>query len=110
MSHPQALPYPLALALTLLIEVPIYGYVLRGARGWLIGVAVNLVTHPAVWWVLSRAGSAYPGWFVTMETIACVVEFALLWAIIRRDAALLALTALVANAGSALVGLVVVTI
>jgi hypothetical protein len=100
-------PYLLALALTLLVEVPVYVVVFRfagilpGVRGWAAAIAVNLVTHPLVWLVLS----AHPGWFWVVEGSVVLVEAGLLWAWVRRDPGLLALTALLANAASAGIGL-----
>jgi hypothetical protein len=102
-------PYPLALALTLVVEVPVFVVVFRfagllpGWRGWAGAIGVNLVTHPVVWLVLS----AHPGWFVEAELGACVVEALLLWAWARRDLALLGLTAVSANTASVLAGLLV---
>jgi hypothetical protein len=100
-------PYALALALTLVVEVPVYAGVLAVARlaPWhraaVAAVVVNLVTHPLVWWLLT----AYPGLFVPAEVGAWLVETALLVAWLRRDAPLLALTALTANLASILAGL-----
>jgi hypothetical protein len=99
-------PYPLALALTLVVEVPVFVVVfqfaglLPGWRAWTGAVGVNLVTHPVVWLLLS----ARPGWFVPAELGAAAVEALLLWAWTRRDLALLALTAVVANTASVLAG------
>jgi len=100
-------PYPLALVITLVVEVPVYLVVFRfagflaGWRGFAAAVGVNLATHPVVWWILS----SHPGWLVPVEAAVVAVEAALLFALVRRQAALLALTALVANAGSLLAGL-----
>jgi hypothetical protein len=99
-------PYPLALALTLLVEVPVCVLVFRfagllpGWRGWAGAVGVNLATHPLVWLALS----AHPGWFVITELTATVVEALLLWAWARRDLMLLGLTSLAANTASVLAG------
>jgi len=85
------MPYPVALALTQLIEVPIYVVVLRRAgllptgRAVAVAVGVNLVTHPVVWAVLVHAGDAYPLRFVLAETSAMLVEAALLVAVVRRE-------------------------
>jgi hypothetical protein len=100
-NHTGPVPYALALALTIVVEAPIYAAVIRGARGWLVGVGVNVVTHPMVWWTLSR----HPSWFAPVEVGAWLVEAALAWLVVRRDAAVLALTAFVANAASVLAGL-----
>ena len=104
-------PYPLALALTLVIEVPVYAVALAVARlaPWpraaVAGVIVNLATHPLLWWLLT----AYPGLFVVAEVGVWLVETALLYAWLRRDAPLLALTALTANLASVLAGLALAT-
>jgi len=103
--------YPIALAATLAVELPVYLLVFRitGLFGWRRGsaaaVGVNLATHPAVWLVLS----AHPGWFAPVEAIVCVVEGGLLWLLAgRREPGLLLLTAVVANLGSILAGFVLV--
>jgi hypothetical protein len=99
-------PYPLALALTLVIEVPVYAVALAVAhlapwpRAAVAGVIVNLATHPLLWWLLT----AYSGLIVAGEVGAWLVETALLFAWLRRDAPLLALTALTANLASVLAG------
>lgn len=101
------MPYPLALVITLVVEVPVYLVVFRfagflaGWRGFTAAVGVNLATHPAAWWLLS----SHPGLLVPVEAVVVAVEAALLFALVRRELALLALTALVANAGSLFVGL-----
>lgn len=96
-----------ALALTLLIEVPIYVIVLRRLkpRGWMAGVAVNLVTHPVVWLLLVPSRS-WPDWLV-VETVAWIVEFGLLWIWIRRSAGILLGVAVLANISSAVLGLAI---
>jgi hypothetical protein len=100
-------PYPLALALTLAVEVPSYVVVFRfagllqGWRAWAAAVGVNLVTHPLVWLVIS----VHPGWFVPVEMAVCATEALLLWAWTRRDLAVLGLTAVAVNTASALAGL-----
>ena len=68
-------------------------------------IVVNLATHPLVWLLLSRAGAAYWSWFVAVEVAAWLVEAALLAVWLRRDLALLGLTALVANLASVLAGM-----
>ncbi|WP_460494150.1 hypothetical protein [Dactylosporangium cerinum] len=48
-----------ALLLTLAVEVPLYVLALTAlrlatpARAALLGVAVNLLTHPVLWWLLA---------------------------------------------------------
>jgi hypothetical protein len=100
-------PYPLALVITLVVEVPIYGVVLHLARvlpGWRglgAAVVVNLATHPVLWLVLS----AQPGWFVPAEAGVCVVEAALLWLLAgSRTPGLLLVAAIAANTASVLAG------
>jgi hypothetical protein len=103
-------PYPLALVITLAVEIPVYLLVFRfagilaGWRAFAAAVGVNLATHPLAWWLLS----SHPGWLVPVEAAVVAVEAALLFSLVRREPALLALTALVANAGSLLAGLAVV--
>ena len=96
------MPYLLALALTLLVEVPVYVVVFRfagilpGVRAWAAAIGVNLVTHPLVWLLLS----AHPGWLWPVESSVVLVEAGLLFAWVRRDPWLLGLTAFLANAAS----------
>jgi hypothetical protein len=103
------LAYPLALALTLAVEVPVYAFSLRQARvlsfrrAAALGVLVNLLTHPALWYGLSWAG---PAWLVPAEAAVVLAEALALWLILRRDPALLLLVSLFANTASALAGLV----
>jgi len=107
------MPYPLALALTLAVEVPVYVVALRAAgllTGWralAVAVAANLATHPLVWAVLLRFGSAYWPTFAVAEAAAWLAETVAVFLAVRRDAVLIALTALVANAASCLAGLLV---
>ena len=111
------MPYPLALALTLTVEVPLLvgAFVLGGVVRWSVrGVAaavavtigVNLATHPLVWLALRDAGADYWPRFVVVEVGAWLAESALLYFLLgRRDARLIALVALLANCASALAGL-----
>jgi hypothetical protein len=103
-------PQLAALGLTVAIELPWYvlglvGLRLTGAwRAALLGVGVNLVTHPALWWLLApRPALAL---FAVAELAVCAVEALLLWCWLRRDLALLAVLSVGANATSVLVGLV----
>ncbi|MFI6847380.1 hypothetical protein OG535_13700 [Kitasatospora sp. NBC_00085] len=115
------MPYPLALALTLLVEVPLYTAALtragavRPSRAVAAAVLVNLATHPLLWWSLSHGswstGSAAAYWtaFGLGEAAVCAVEAALL-----RPLAGLSLrgplpwaAAGTANAASVLAGLLV---
>ncbi|TYC71192.1 hypothetical protein [Streptomyces sp. CB01881] len=85
------MPYPMALALTLLVEVPLYTVALtraggiRPARAAAAAVLVNLATHPLLWWFLGHGaarstGSAAAYWtaFGLGEAAVCAVEAALL--------------------------------
>ena len=114
MDNTGAVPYPLALMITLGVEVPIYVGVLscagllRGWRAWLAAVAVNIFTHPLAWITLT----AHPDWLVPVELGVCLVEAALLWsagvawgAARRGDSGLFLLAALVANTASVLAGI-----
>jgi hypothetical protein len=104
-------PYPLALAITLAVEVPVYLVVFRFAgllAGWcgvVAAVGINLCTHPLVWLVLSAHAGLW--WFTIVEAGVCLVEALLLWALVHRDGVLLLLTVLVANTASILAGLAV---
>ena len=104
------LAYPLALAVTLAVEVPVYAVslpvarLLSGGRAAALAVLVNLVTHPVLWYGLSRAG---PAFLVPAEAAVVLVEAAGCWAFVRRDPVLLLLVSLVANTASVLAGLAV---
>jgi len=104
-------PYLLALALTLAVEVPVYAVALRAAhllplgRAVVVAVGINLATHPVVWLVLVRAGSAYWPLFGVVEVGAVLAETALILPWVRGDRTVVGLAALVANTGSCLAGL-----
>ncbi|MFF5230998.1 hypothetical protein [Dactylosporangium sp. NPDC000521] len=99
-----------ALLLTLAVEVPLYVLALMALRlaSWrkaaLLGVAVNLLTHPVLWWSLAPRPSAGALWGAEAAVVA--VEAAVLWLACRRDPALLLVASLGANAASVLIGLV----
>jgi len=107
------LRYLLALALTLAVEVPLGALALRygcGIPAWRAArlcVAVNLATHPVLWWglVLGSGGPAYPLVMAGAEVAACAVEWALLRWRIGRDGALLAVIAVGTNAASLAAGM-----
>ena len=102
--------------MTLAVEVPIYGLALIAAgvswrRALIVGVGVNVVTHPVLWLGLRSVVDrpAYPRIMLLAEVGVCLVEWGLLawWTGRRRstDPALLAALAIAANAASTLVGL-----
>lgn len=103
--------YGEALALTLVVEVPLYvaGIVAlrlaRPRRALLAAVLVNLVTHPVLWLALSRDVTMTA--VVLAELCVCLVEGVALRVLVRRDVGLAMLLAVGANAASFGVGLVV---
>lgn len=98
-----------ALLLTFAVEVPLYALALTAlrlapaGRAVLLGVVVNLLTHPVLWWFLTPRPSA--GRFWGAEAAVVVAEAAVLLLACRRDPALLLVTSLGANATSVLIGL-----
>jgi hypothetical protein len=110
----SALRYSEALALTLLLEVPLYARALSsviGARlgpAWIAGCVVNLISHPLGFLVIapltaSMAGAT--GSLVVVELLAWMGEAVLLWAWLRRAPTAIALVSLLANSVSLLAGL-----
>ena len=106
------LRYLVALAVTLAVEVPLYALALRYAlgvptrRAIRLGVAVNLVTHPALWWSLTRSPPTWqPYPLLLAEAAVCVVEWALLRWRIGDDGPLLAVVVVGVNAASLAAGL-----
>jgi hypothetical protein len=100
-------------ALTLLCELPIYWFALRGPlggtrRALAAGVAVNVATHPLAWTL--AVGHVMP--WLAIEGAVTVAEAALLFATARAFGRRLRLhesflIALAANTFSAGVGLIV---
>lgn len=121
------MPYPLAFALTLLVEVPVYTVVLAGCgtvrpgRAAAAALVVNCATHPVLWWVLGRfaAGPAAAYWtaFALAEAAVCAIEALLLGRPPARPLRspaplplpLRAAASLTANAASLLAGLLLAT-
>lgn len=100
-----------ALALTLAVEVPCYlagltALRLAGpVRSVLVAIGVNLVTHPVLWSVLApRTGVLV---VVAAEVCVVLVEALLIRLVIGRDAGVVLLLSLGANAASLGVGLLV---
>jgi len=103
-----------AFVLTVAIEAPIVWLFLRRQepdllRLGLLIVFANLVTHPAVWFIWTQlflVGTA--SYTLASETWAVVAEAVFYWATIKGlSVRRAAVTALVANVASFLVGLVV---
>ena len=102
--------YLRAFCLTLAVEIPIYVLTLRGHRRALwAGLTANLATHPAFYVLATMAISRYSPATVLWvgETAVCLVEALILIAFFRRPAGLLVAVAALANAASALVGVLV---
>lgn len=83
--------YPVALLLTLVVEVPIMVVGLRllgwsplGRSVWwtgaLLAVMINLITHPLLWWLLTdRHGHGSDlGWLAVGEVAVWLVEAGLI--------------------------------
>lgn len=104
--------YPVALALTVATEVPVYTAALRAASGSPPGrtafaaVLVNLVTHPPLWWFLRHMpAGGYWAAFAAAECAVVAAEALMLARGLRlRGPAPYAASA-AANAASVLVGL-----
>ncbi len=106
--------YWVALALTLVIEVPAYGSILRyglgvsARQGLAAGTAVNLVSHPLAFLLVMPLLAPRLGFLPALAVIELgvwVFEAALLWSWRRGDLELLGLAALAANALSLAIGL-----
>lgn len=70
-------------------------------------VAVNLATHPALWWFLATNHTS-PGTTQAAECAIVLAEWGLAAPALRREAALPALMSVGANAASYLAGLALV--
>lgn|GEM_PF-1603605 len=109
---PGAASYPTALVLTLLVEVPVYTVALAAAtpatvrRAAAAGAAVNLVTHPALWWFLHALhGAARAPAFAVAEALVCLAEGALAARLLRLPGPVPYAASAAANAASVLAGL-----
>jgi hypothetical protein len=103
--------FPAALLATLAVEVPLYAAALaalglaRPVRAALLAVAVNLLTHPLLWWSLApRPGL---GRLAAAEVLVWAAEAGLLWLALRRSPVVLAVVSAGANAASILAGLLI---
>lgn len=113
------LSYPAAAGLTLALELPVYAVGLRRFAGlsWgravVVGVVVNVVSHPALWFVVVPAVRALSGSHVVAVVVAEALVFggeaaAATWALPdRRRWPAAAGTAVAANALSLAVGLLI---
>ena len=110
------LGYPAALALTLVVEVPVWTALAVRATGAAVsralGVAVlvNLVSHPVLWFVLvpaadavAVAGRTVVG-LLAAEAVVVVGEAALARLLLGRAFGLLVATSLAAAAAALVVG------
>ena len=104
----------MALALTLVVEVPLVSaamVALRLAgmgRAVLIAVGVNLATHPVLWWSLAPHPTMIR--LCGAEVVVCAVEAGLMWLAVRRDAPALIVLSVGANAASTAAGLMVTAV
>ena len=110
--------YAPALALTLLVEVPVYTAAItlttpvRARRAALAAVAANCLTHPVLWWSLSRApagGAGYWALFCGAEAAVCAVEGALVARWLRSPGPLPYAASVAANTASVLAGMVLLS-
>lgn len=111
----EPLTWPVAFAWTCALELPVYAVVLgrRFPRWWFAGVlslALNTVTHPALWFVFPRFDPP-AAWFLSAEGSVVAVEGLLAAAALRSRAPGRALAlgfkaSLAANVTSATFGLV----
>jgi hypothetical protein len=108
-----------AFAWTIALEVPIVAAFTHGRLGGLaravaVGIGLQILTHPALWYVAPRF-EPYALWLVVMESIVTAVEAATLAGALRlagrpwREAALVGTgAAFVANLTSTLAGFVLI--
>lgn len=110
----------IAFALTCLVEVPLFVLGCR-ALGWigplpdrvlrvwsavLLGLGVNLLSHPLLWAVASNLpATSYPAWFLLAEAGVVLLEALVVWLVVRRDPGWILLLCLGTNAASVVTGL-----
>ncbi len=103
--------WAVAFGLTVAIEAPIYVYGLRrlGLSPWwgcvLVAVALQVSTHPALWFVAPRF-EPYALWLLVMESLVIAVETAGVRVATSAPWSKCFALALLANAVSTLVGLI----
>nr|WSX73757.1 hypothetical protein OH826_07730 [Streptomyces sp. NBC_00899]WSX80180.1 hypothetical protein OH826_43780 [Streptomyces sp. NBC_00899] len=105
------MPYPAALALTVVTEVPVYVAALAMAsaaapgRTAFAAVMVNCVTHPPLWWFLRHVpGGGYWYAFAAAESAVVLVEGLLLSRALRLPGPPPYAASAAANAVSVLAG------
>lgn len=105
-----------AFALTLLVEVPVVMLLLRRhcspTRAALLGLLMNCLTHPVLWFGLSAVVLPLGGYLAVTaaaELVVVAVEAGVLWLGLRRRVAggELLLVAGIVNISSVLVGLLI---
>ncbi|MCZ4121927.1 hypothetical protein [Streptomyces sp. H39-S7] len=106
------MPYVFALALTVLVEVPVYIAALtvagrvRPTRAGVAALIVNGVTHPPLWWFLTHVPAAgYWEYFAVAEAVVCLVEGVLLSRMLRLRGPVPYAASVTANAASIIAGL-----
>ncbi|MEI8081679.1 MAG: hypothetical protein WCI74_07530 [Actinomycetes bacterium] len=114
-----AASYLAALALTMIVETPIYYLMLsrlahvRSQQAIIAGIVVNLISHPLFTAVLVPAAEQVMSPIASVlvgEAVVCALEAGLLYAWLRRDAAIVIAASLMANGCSFAVGLVLMTL
>ena len=100
-----------AFLLTVAVEVPLWTAALVALRSlpWrraaVLGVLVNVLTHPVLWWSLGDTPSAAR--FLFAEAAVVLAEAAVLFSIVRRDAVLLLVASTGVNAASIAAGMLI---
>ncbi|MGO1972503.1 MAG: hypothetical protein ACTH2Q_06040 [Propionibacteriaceae bacterium] len=110
----------IAFGLTCLVEVPLFvlgcralgwtgppsGRVLRGWQALLLGLGLNVLSHPLLWMVASHLpATVYLVWFFAAEAGVVLLEALVAWLVVRRDPGWALLLCLGTNAASMLTGL-----
>ncbi|WP_329180337.1 hypothetical protein [Streptomyces sp. NBC_01477] len=105
------MPYPAALALTVVTEVPVYVAALTVAsaagpvRTASAAVMVNCVTHPPLWWFLRHVpGGGYWAAFAAAESAVLLIEGRLMSRALRLRGPVPYAASAAANAVSVLAG------
>lgn len=110
----------IAFGLTCLVEVPLFvlgcralgwigpkpGRVLHLWQALLLGLGVNLLSHPLLWMVASNLpASSYSAWFLLAEAGVVLLEALVVWLVVRRDPGWVVLLCLGTNTASVVTGL-----